>query len=180
LHPEPRHDPCKGFALVSRAVRLTLAFEGRIDADILAMRKGEPTSLSRAAARSKLAADKPVVYPSTVALGPEGVRVRDAAWSAIDAKHAEWDGAMGALDELHERLIEYEKQESFVDRPWRDCVDAICADVGLEPDWTTWSDETGFVGPVGKPNVRWEMLWNYDPKRSELRRRRKAERLESG
>jgi hypothetical protein len=145
--------------------------------EILAMRKGETPAPKRS--RSP---DRPAVaYPSTMALGPEGVRVRDAVWSAIDAEFAEWDGAMGALDEAHERLIEYEQQEKFVDRPWRECVDALCADLGLEPDWNTWSDEKGFAAPVGKPNVKWNMLWTYDPKRSEERRRRtKVDRLESG
>ena len=65
-------------------------------------------------------------------------------------------------------------------RPWRECVEMICADLGLELDWSRWSEETGFVGPVGKPNVRWDMLWSQDPKRAEERRRRKAVRVESG
>ena len=82
---------------------------------------------------------------------------------------------MDALDGLHERLIEFETQDRFLSRPWRECVDAICADLGLTPDWSRWSEETGFVGPVGKPDVKWNMLWSHDPKRSELRRRRKAE-----
>ena len=173
LHPEPRHDPARAFAQVSRAVRLTLAFAGRIDAEILAMRKGDVVS------PPKRAMDKPVAYPATLALGPDGVRVRDAVVSAIHAEFDAFDGAMGALDELHERLVDYERQDSFAARSWRDCVEAICADLGLEPDWSRWTDETGFVGPVGKPDVKWTMLWRYDPKRAELRRR-KAERLESG
>ena len=174
LHPEPRHDPGRAFAHVSRAVRLTLAFAARIDADILALRNGE--AQGRCALAPKRAADKPVAaYPSALALGPEGVRVRDAVGSAIEAEFGEFDGAMGALDELHERLVDYETQDSFASRPWRDCVEAICADLGLEPDWSRWSEETGFVGPVGKPDVKWTMMWSYDPKRAERRRRRKAE-----
>jgi hypothetical protein len=185
--PEPRHDPARAFAAVSRAVRLTLAFAGRIDADILAMRNGDAASPSRSSAGSrpaaapKRAADKPdFAYPSTLALGPEGVRVRDAVGSAIEAKFAAFDGAMGALDELHERLVDYETQDRFASRPWRECAEVLCAELGLEPDWGRWSEETGFVGPVGKPAVKWTMLWSYDPKRSEQRRRRKADPPESG
>ncbi len=181
-HPEPRHDPARAFAHVSRAVRLTLAFEARIDADI-AMRNGDTTSPSksgagsRCAAPSKRAAETPArAYPTTLALGPEGVRVRDAVGSAIEAEFDAFDGAMGALDELHERLVDYERRDSFAERPWRDCVEAICADLGLEPDWSRWSDAAGFAGPVGKPDVKWTMLWRYDPKRAEARRRGKAER----
>ena len=183
LHPEPRHDPCRAFALVSRAVRLSLAFAARIDMDIIAMRKGEPTSLARTGAGRRPAAppEKPAMASSPPrALGPEGVRVRDAVWSAINAEFEAFDGAMGALDELHERLIDYEIQDRLASRPWRETVEAICADLGLAPDWSRWSDETGFIGPVGKPDVKWNMLWNYDPKRAEHRRRRRPERLESG
>ncbi len=181
-HPEPRHDPCRAFALVSRPVRLSLAFAARIDADIIAMRKGDPPSPNRPGAGRRSAAppEKPVLTSSSPsALSPEGVRVRDAVRSAIDAEFGEYDGAIGALDELHERLIEYDRQDTFASRPWRECVEAICADLGLAPDWSRWSDETGFVGPVGKPNVKWNMLWRYDPKRAEQRRRRRAERLEA-
>jgi hypothetical protein len=164
-------------------VRLTLAFATRIDADIIAMRKGEPTSFTRLGAGRRTAAppDKPVVVLSpSRGLGPEGVRMRDAVWSAIDAEFGEFDGAMGALDELHERLIDYETQDRIASRPLRECVEVICADLGLEPDWSRWSDEAGFVGPIGKPNVRWNILWSHDPKRAERRRRQRAERLESG
>ena len=44
-HPEPRHDPARSFAVVSRAVRLTLAFEVRIEAALVALRNGETPSV---------------------------------------------------------------------------------------------------------------------------------------
>jgi hypothetical protein len=181
LHPEPRHDPCRGFASVSRAVRLTLAFAARIDADLDAMRKGEPTSMKPLSPGRRRAAppEGPTFASgSPRALCPEGVRVRDAVESAINAEFAEWDGAMGALDELHERLIDYETRDRFASLPWRECVEAICADMGLEPDWSRWSEETGFIGPIGKPDVKWNTLWSYDPKRADARRRRRAGRPE--
>ena len=97
------------------------------------------------------------------ALGPESLRVRDAVWSAINAEFGEFDGAMGALDELHERLTEHEIQDRIASRPWRETVEAICGDLGLAPDWSRWSDETGFIGLVGKPDVKWNMAVELRP-----------------
>lgn len=61
-HPEPRHDPGRSFAAVSRAVRLTLTLEAGVEAAILALRKGEtpappPPRTARAAARAGSDAD---------------------------------------------------------------------------------------------------------------------------
>jgi hypothetical protein len=170
LHPEPRHDLRKGFDLMARSVRLTLSLIRRFDADLVAMRKGEPIKVSPARGV------KPVGPSSQLpVLGPEGVRVRDAVRTAINAKHGEWDGAMDALDEMHERLIEYETEARFHSKSFRECVEAICADLGVKLDWNTWSDDTGFAAPAGKPNVKWHMLWSHDPKRAERRRQREAE-----
>jgi hypothetical protein len=82
---------------------------------------------------------------------------------------------MDALDRLNEHLNEYDRLERFLDLPFRECVEAICRDLGLKPDWTTWSDETGFAAPIGKPNVKWHMIWRHDPKRAEARRQRSAD-----
>ena len=40
-HPEPRHDPGRAFAAVSRSVRLTLALETRIDERLLGLHNGD-------------------------------------------------------------------------------------------------------------------------------------------
>jgi hypothetical protein len=171
---EPRHDPARAFASVSRAVRLTLAHEARIDPEILALGNSSAPSCARAAAPRKPAAEKPAPESlPAIVFGPEAVRVRDTVWSAIEVEFGAFDGAMEALDELHERLTDRETQETIVSRSWRDSVEAICADLGLPLDWSRWSDETGFAGEPGKPRVKWNMLWTYDPKRSEQRRRKR-------
>jgi hypothetical protein len=68
-HPEPRHDPGKAFAAVSRSVRLTLAMEVKVEDRIVALRKGEipasPGRPSRPKAAGGTSAD-----PET-ALGPQ-------------------------------------------------------------------------------------------------------------
>jgi hypothetical protein len=178
LHPAPKHDLRRGYDRVARAVQLSLALLRVFEADLVAMRKGEaikvrPPREARPSAPSP--APSPAPSSQLPALGPEGVRVRDAVRSAIDARYGRWDGAMDALDSLNERLNEYDRLERFLDLPFRDCVEAICRDLGLKPDWSTWSDETGFAGPIGKPDVKWHMIWRHDPKRAEARRQRSAD-----
>ncbi len=52
-YPEPRHEPGRAFAVVSRAVRLTVALEAKVDRQIFAMCNGEvPAEPETARARS--------------------------------------------------------------------------------------------------------------------------------
>jgi hypothetical protein len=91
LHPTPRHDLRRGYDRVARSVQLTLALIRVFEADLVAMRKGEPIQV-RPPREAKPAAPSPApsATPSSQlpALGPEGVRVRDAVRSAIDARYA--------------------------------------------------------------------------------------------
>ena len=48
-------------------------------------------------------------------------------------------------------LTETEDFEALLALPFRDCVATICADLGLDPDWTTWSDEAGFSPASADP-----------------------------
>ena len=34
-------------------------------------------------------------------------------------------------------------------------VAEICDDLGLDPDWSCWSDEEGFIGDDGRPVTDW-------------------------
>ena len=52
--------------------------------------------------------------------------------------------AKGVLDRLRENLVERENYDSLLYRHWREAVVAICADLGLDPDWSRWTDEGGF------------------------------------
>jgi hypothetical protein len=174
LHPAPKHDLRRGYDRVARAVQLTLALMRVFEADLVAMRKGEPIKV-RPPREARPSAPSPAPSSQAPVLGPEGVRVRDAVRSAIDARYGEWDGAFNALDHLNERLNEYGRLERFLSLPFRDCVEAICRDLGLKPDWNTWSDDTGFAGPIGKPDVKGHMLWSHDPKRAERRRQREEQ-----
>jgi hypothetical protein len=180
-HSEPRHDPGRSFAGVSRAVRLTAALVIRLDADILAMCNGElPPRLAVGgawgSASSALEGRQPFTPASKAPPCPKLDQVREAVHAVIDGEVGDVDVAMLALDRAHETLAERDAFDRFLEMPLRACVAAICADLGLDPDWSRWSDEAGFVEPeAGQPHD-WSRLWTYDPDYLEARRKRKAER----
>lgn len=179
LHPEPRHEPCRAFASLSRAVRFNLAFQMWIDTDILAMRKGEKPAVA-ARSRPTAAAAAVIAAPAAVFVAPVAevepsplqARVRGAVWEAINREIRELRTAQDTLDCLHERLIEGEDYDAFLALPFREAVAAICANLGLAPDWSGWSDEVGFPPPPDGPRFAWQRLWTFNPDRAAARRRR--------
>ena len=103
--------------------------------------------------------------------------MRSSVWGAINQEVRDIYRAQEVLDRLHDSLFEREDYEAFLNRPFRECVAAICADLGLSPDWSQWSDETGF--PVTKnengPHKNWPRVWQFNPARAAERRQRRAE-----
>ena len=178
LHPEPRHDPCRGYAAVARAVRFTVAFEARIDAEIIAMRKGE--AVSAPAAPSRAARGAIFTPPADVPPSPIRVKVRAAVWEAINREVHALTTAQATLDCLHERLIDSEDYDAALSLSFRDCVAAICADLGLDPDWSRWSDDVGFAPDASGGGRQWQRLWAYNPARAEARRRQARPALPVG
>ena len=176
---EPRHDPAESFARVSRAVRLTLALEARFEQDLAALREG-----GRAAAPPD-EVEKVWRFPED----PLGLKkrdhpsahrnkVRDNVWDAINHETTITDllPSHEVLDNLHERLTEGECYDSFVHRPLRESVEAICKDLGLTPDWSRWTDD-GFPPDTRNPRRDWPSMWRPDPERAQARRLAKAEAL---
>jgi hypothetical protein len=136
-HPEPKHEPVKAYDKVARAVRLTLVLQARVEEQIIALRNGEPMSSAVAA--------EPEPELSVRPEAPIRERARDAVADAIDLEMPDGEAAEHALDRLRENLIEREIYDDLLALPFRDCVAAICADLGLDPDWSRWADETGFA-----------------------------------
>ena len=113
------------FAKVSRAIRLTLMLEARIDVEILALCSG--------------------VTPTSAAWlepGAEPVRARRGGLREREAIEARDDDAEARADREFDRLPS---------GGFRACVAEICDDLGLEPDSSLWSDEDGFLGDDGLP-----------------------------
>jgi len=156
--PGPRHDPAESFARLSRAVRLTLALEARVDQELSALVTGEPGR----AAESPLAGgdDDDGRYRLLSPDHPSAHRnrIRDAVFDVINREITELIPAHDILDALHERLTEGERYDDFVHRPFRETVAAICEDLGLHPDWSRWTDD-GWPPPGDGPRKMWQCLW---------------------
>ena len=134
-HPETRHEPGRAFANVSRSVRLTLTLQARIDRAVIAMCNG------------KFAAEAParlVGLASEDASRSARHKARDVVRVAIERESGDVETADVARGRLQERLIEGDAYDALLTGPLRATVGAICADLGLNPDWSDWSDDAGF------------------------------------
>ena len=126
--PEPRPDPSRAFAAVSRAVRLTLILEARTEKQILAWRKGDLSCPRRAGARAVPGAA--VRLP--VANGASACAIASSpCHRPRDPRPAMRRTAMRGR--VQRELIETEDLDDHrLKGGFRACVEAICDDLGLE------------------------------------------------
>ena len=106
-HPELKHDPGRAFAAASRAVRLTLAMEERVEGYILALCNGV------APAPTPFVADPPA---GRGAEGREGARgeTLEPARSSIERETYDVDEPRESREREGERLIEGEEFEAVL------------------------------------------------------------------
>jgi len=171
---EPKHDPAESFARISRAVRLTLALEARFEQELAALRAGDAAAAPTVDPYPRPPFDDPAKkkdHPSA-----HRNRIRDNVWDVMNHEVTDIYPAHEILDDLHERLTEGERYDSFLYRPLRESVEAICQDLGLTPDWSRWTED-GFPPDTRNPRLDWPSMWGPDPERAERRRLAKAEAL---
>jgi len=144
-HPEAKHEPARAFAQVSRAVRFTLTLQARVQKEILALRNWELTS-------NRVTPDIPTPERPPLSLR---LRALDAVAEAIERESPEGEASRGAFRRLNENLIDRETYDTFLDLPFRDCVEAICADLGLDPK-TVWGSDGAALAdePVAPSHVK--------------------------
>ena len=118
------------YAKIARGVRLALILEAKLEGRILAYRKGDVTALVKAEIVSTIAPAREIGRPERAAADFEATGDRD-----------------GAADRL-----EYDRLPTDGFRAW---VETICDNLGLEPDWSCWSDEEGFIRDDGQPVTEW-------------------------
>ena len=149
---KPFADPARAFAVISRAVRLCLALASRLDEEIIALLRGGP--IPTLAILAPEAAE-----PAPEAPAPDP-RPRERVARAVDAviEAADREAIERRRAYVREHLIEGEDYDAFLHQPWRVVVQAICADLGLHPDWSTWDDSEGFKAaatpPTSEPSDR--------------------------
>jgi len=145
------------FARVSRAVCLALMLSGRIGDEIAAMRAGrfpsDPAAAPVAARRGEL--------PEP---GAEAARladnIREIGLETLTEDVEPCACAEALLTDLTERLGEERMDPAFyrlLNGPLKDAVAAICADLGLRPDWSQWTED-GFPPPPGGEVTEWRIF----------------------
>jgi hypothetical protein len=157
-----RFDPSVVYERLCRAVRLAIALQLKIEAEIRALRAGK---LPNWAAPSPKTVLEPVRLSDkykddesddleTEREAPE----REAPERAEAAERPEAPEAPENLDsELDERFRENDRFYKLLDGPLKDAVAAICADLGLKPDWSQWTED-GFPPPQGDDVRTWSVF----------------------
>lgn len=116
------------YAKIARGVRLALILEAKLEGRILAYRKGDTTALDEPATVSTPPKTRETGRTERAVADPEAGRDHDS--------------------------VEFDRLPTGGRRAE---VEAICDNLGLEPDWSCWSDEEGFIGDNGQPITEWPL-----------------------
>ncbi len=165
-----RFDPSVVYERLCRAVRLAMALQLKIEAEIRALRAGKlPNWAAPAAAREPTRLgdkdeDNESEAPETEREAPEleapeleapELEAPERAEAAESAEAPE--SPENLVSDLDERFQENDKFYKLLDGPLKDAVAAICADLGLKPDWSQWTED-GFPPPRGDDVRTWSVF----------------------
>ena len=129
----------ESFAKLSRAVRLTVTLEEKLDNALAARLAGEqPISQD---ARVRAAPPIKGVDPYATLLTGRRGRARELVVDVADHEIPDPDEHDILTDALDERLLCDQAYDHIEDLPLRDIVEHLCADLQLKPDWRRWSGE---------------------------------------
>ncbi len=158
-------EPGETFVRVTRAVRLTLAMQMTLEKTIRTLREAPATEATPAA-------DGPAGYDndrgtrwvpgyyrkhhSETNDGSRTDKVRDLVWDVANHGIHDIFEAQKTLSALHERLRETETYDTILYRPLKETVEAVCADLGLTPDWSRWTGD-GWLPPTSRQ--LWQTFW---------------------
>ena len=144
--PAKTDDLALAFARVSRAVRLTLALEARME--------GEASETAREAARGQEIVRAAKEAGERARIADKLEKFEDIAKELIEAEAgADQDAAERLYEVLDERLDEIEVDE-LMGRPMAELVAAICRDLGIAPDWRDFEDEDWVQDAGGLEAIR--------------------------
>jgi hypothetical protein len=141
------------FARVSRAVRLTVALEERVEQGAAAPARAAAEAVERAQRAVEAEAGRRRAAVASLAQdlteSVEGL-IEEAAFGDEAAGDRLYEDLCERVDRLDDAALE--------DRPMVELIARICADLGLEPDWELWAEE-GWVeeaGGVRAARVAWK------------------------
>jgi hypothetical protein len=151
-----RGDPIAAFERVWRAVRLALSLCMRIQDEIGRLKAGKPLgpdSIFSQAPRAKTGrmTELSEAVRKKARLGDDAL---ETALQEITEAYETPEFAESLIDNLEADLREDAAFHRLLNGPLKDAVAAICADLGLKPDWSLWTED-GFPPPPGGEEEDW-------------------------
>jgi hypothetical protein len=147
---------------VFRAVCLAIMLSARIDDEIAAMRAGRfPSDPAPTPLRIPMG-DRPEPGAEAARLAD---KIREIGCETLIEDAETPERAEARLGDIAERLGEERMDPAFyrlLNGPIKDAVAAICADLGLRPDWSQWTED-GFPPPPDGDVTQWRIF--LTPKR---------------
>jgi hypothetical protein len=135
--PEGPRDFTALFACISRAVRLTVAFEAKLAEERRQWLRSSETE--RAAARAEAARCRAANETRRRAL--KKAKVERIAKQGIESRTKDLQERYDLGRGLSERLREYERYDELGNRPIGEILARIFMDLGIRPDWQRWERE---------------------------------------
>ena len=140
--PASPADAAGDFAKISRALRFTLELEARFDEALRDLQSGKAATLNkRCEARAQRDAKVEEDRRRT-----RLVEVETQVAIAIERESESEEAETERFAALEERLEYDNAYTDLTERPLREVVGQLCADIGLTVDWTGWH-ENGWPGP---------------------------------
>ena len=141
-----------GYARVSRAVRMTIALQSRLIADLKA--------LADSAAQKRIEAEEADENEQAVREETHKVRVVRVVERVLEAEHEDDDQVSPLVLKAEHLLDDEDLYDDILSRPIGDLVAQVCRDLGLSPDWTRlaeepWAKKEIERGGAGSPFGEW-------------------------
>jgi hypothetical protein len=151
-----RGDPIAALERVWRAVRLALSLCMRIQDEIGRLKAGKPLgphSIFSQAPRAKTGrmTELSQAVRKKARLGDDAL---ETALQEITEAYETPERAESLIENLDTDLREDAAFYRLLNGPLKDAVAAICADLGLKPDWSLWTED-GFPPPPGGEEEDW-------------------------
>ena len=144
LTPTRRQDdPVAAAERAARAVRLSLALAARLDSDE-PVRRGRLRADAAAEREAEKAAQRRALFDMPIEPSRAEARVEtvvDLTGQALDMAGLDEDEVDQRIETIEERLYEGEWEIDIFKQPIGAMVAQLCAELGVEPDWSVWEDQ---------------------------------------
>ncbi len=137
-------ETAEAFARLSRATRLTITLEAKLDEALSARLAGAIAEAKAEAERVREEAAKDPYAPLKTGMK---ARVGELVRDVIDHEIPDPEEHDILVDALEERLLCDEAYGTIDHLPPRDIVEHICADLELSPDWRRWDGDDWIPDP---------------------------------